>query len=126
MINGGFLVMDKEKTFEDVGQKIALLRKQKNMTQVELARKLNISQAMITAYETGRKGISLSRLIELADIFEVSPDDILGCTISEDKRRGPISKLDKQLELIKQLPSTEKKAISTVLDMALSKHAHAN
>ena len=115
--------MTKGKIFQDIGHKIAFLRKQRNITQSELANKLNISQAMITAYETGKKGVSLTRLIELSTIFNVSTDDILGFSIPNVKKRGPTSKLDKQLELIKTLPTVEKKAISTVLDMALREHA---
>jgi len=118
--------MDKEQVFQNIGRQIAFFRKQNNITQLELAEKLNLSQAMVTAYETGKKSVSIARLLQLSKILEVSPDDILGFQIPESKKRGPVSKLDRQLDEIKKLPINEKKALSTVLDMALGQHAHVN
>ena len=58
--------------------RIAELRKEKHLNQVGLAMKLNISQYMVSAYETGRHQPTTDMLIELADFFNVSIDYLVG------------------------------------------------
>ncbi len=58
--------------------RIAKLRKEKHLNQVGLAMKLNISQYMVSAYETGRHQPTMDMLIELADFFNVSIDYLVG------------------------------------------------
>ena len=58
--------------------RIAELRKEKHLNQVGLAMKLNISQYMVSAYETGRHQPTMDMLIELADFFNVSIDYLVG------------------------------------------------
>ena len=52
--------------------RIAELRKEKNMSQISLGMKLNVSQKMISAYENGKNEPSIDLLIRMADIFHVS------------------------------------------------------
>ncbi len=58
--------------------RIAELRKEKNMSQISLGMKLNVSQKMISAYENGKNEPSIDLLIRMADIFHVSIDYIVG------------------------------------------------
>lgn len=112
--------MKKEEIFQIIGNQIASLRKAKNMTQLDLAMKLNVSQAMITAYETGKRGISVSRLLEMAEILNVLPDEILGVDIQTTKKPGPASRLEKQVEQIKKLPKKNQQYVSTFLEQVLA------
>lgn len=57
--------------------RIAELRKEMNLNQVGLAMKLNVSQYMISAYETGRHQPTADMLIVIADFFNVSIDYLL-------------------------------------------------
>ncbi|MBE7049428.1 MAG: helix-turn-helix transcriptional regulator [Ruminococcaceae bacterium] len=69
-------------------KRIAELRKEKGLNQVGLALKLNVSQKMISAYESGIHQPSVETLSKLADIFNVSVDYIIGRTdirLSADK-----------------------------------------
>lgn len=69
--------------------RITLLRKEKGMSQISLALKLNVSQKMISAYETGKSEPSVSTLMKMADIFNTSIDYITGyCDV-----RQPIDKI---------------------------------
>jgi len=54
------------------------LRKEKGLNQVGLGLKLNVSQKMISAYESGVHQPSIDTLIELSKIFNVSVDYIIG------------------------------------------------
>jgi len=58
--------------------RIAELRKEKRLTQTGLAIKLNISQYLVSAYETGRHQPSVELLIEMSKLFNVSVDYIIG------------------------------------------------
>lgn len=58
--------------------RIAELRKEKHLNQIGLAMKLNISQYMVSSYETGRHQPTTDMLIELADFFNVSIDYLVG------------------------------------------------
>lgn len=54
------------------------IRKQKGMGQVELAQMLGIGQSSLSRYESGSSDIPTDILAKLANIFEVSADNILG------------------------------------------------
>ena len=61
-------------------KRIAELRKEKHLNQTGLAIKLNVSQKMISAYESGIHQPSIDTLIKLSEIFDVSVDYIIGNT----------------------------------------------
>lgn len=62
------------------------IRKSKNMTQVELARKSGLTQVWICHFENGRREPSLRNLIKLADSLCVSLDLLTGRENGIDKR----------------------------------------
>lgn len=53
------------------------LREDNDLTQEELASKLNLTQRAYSHYENGNRDIPLEVLIKIADIFEVSVDYLL-------------------------------------------------
>lgn len=63
---------------QEMGQRIALLRKERNMSQSETAKKLNISTSTLSMYETGNREPNNELLSKLADFFGVSTDYLLG------------------------------------------------
>lgn len=54
------------------------LRLEKGLKQIELSKKLNISQGALSGWETGRYDIGNSDLVRLADYFGVTTDYLLG------------------------------------------------
>lgn len=58
-------------------KRIAELRKKKRLTQTGLAMKLNVSQKMISSYESGHHQPSIETLIQMSKIFNVSVDYII-------------------------------------------------
>ena len=57
--------------------RLKVLRKQKHMSQLSLAMKLNTTQMSISRYETGKREPNLKTLILIADFFDVSIDYLL-------------------------------------------------
>ena len=73
-------------------KRIAELRKEKHLNQIGLGLKLNVSQKMISAYESGVHQPSIDTLIQMSKIFNVSVDYIIG--ISDIK--APAEKFSKE------------------------------
>ena len=61
-----------------IGKIIKELRKENNMSQEELAEKLGVSRSAVGLYEQGKRKVNYERVNELADIFGVSSDYLLG------------------------------------------------
>ena len=60
-----------------LGKNLRYLRKQKGLTQSDIADKLDIKRTMISAYEEGRSEPKLASLNILAGVFNVSVDELL-------------------------------------------------
>jgi transcriptional regulator with XRE-family HTH domain len=69
----------------NTGSIIRRLRKEKRLSQNDLAKLLHVSQATVTSWETGKADPSSSALNALANCFNVSTDYLLGRT---DKRQS--------------------------------------
>ncbi|CUR41891.1 Helix-turn-helix motif [Limosilactobacillus reuteri] len=67
------------------GTTIRDLRKEHRLSQTELAKAVHVSQATVTAWETGKAEPSSSALNTLASYFNVSADYLLGRKESENK-----------------------------------------
>ena len=61
-----------------IADKIKRLREASHLTQTELAKKLNITRSSVNAWEMGISVPSTTYLIELALLFHVSTDLLLG------------------------------------------------
>ena len=59
-------------------------RKEKNMTQEELAEKLNVARQTVSKWETGETVPDINSLKKLAILLEFSIDDALGIEIDND------------------------------------------
>ena len=62
---------------EQIGNFIAQLRKEKKMTQIDLASKLGITDRAISKWENGRGMPDLSLLMPLCEILDVSINELL-------------------------------------------------
>lgn len=61
----------------DFSEKILALRKSRNLTQEQLAEKLNVSRQSISKWEAGQAVPELEKIIALSGIFEVTTDYLL-------------------------------------------------
>lgn len=70
-----------------IAQRLTALRKARGLTQVELARELDVSQALVSKYENGEVLLHAELLARLSGILRVSVDELLG--LGKKKSRGP-------------------------------------
>ena len=66
-----------------IAERIRALRLQSGMTQAELARRMGITRSGINAWEMGISTPSTQCIVELAELFHVSTDHLLG--VSEEQ-----------------------------------------
>lgn len=61
-----------------IAERIKMLRENTGMTQADVARKLNVTRSSVNAWELGISVPSTVLLVELAQLFDVSTDYLLG------------------------------------------------
>lgn len=66
-----------------IGKRLAELRKQNNLSQTAVAKRMGVSSALVSAYEKEERNPSIEKIILLADIYHVTTDYILGRTQSK-------------------------------------------
>lgn len=121
------MAIKNEAFFKDLGTRIARARKERGMTQVQLADRLGVSQQTLAHYEVGRVGVGAAMLPVLADILDLSLDELLNGQPSTRApgKRGPASRLQQQVDAIAQLPKAEQRVVSKVLDAMIAQHDNA-
>ncbi len=60
-----------------LGKRIKFLRKEKSMTQMDVAALINIDPSAIRRYEKGRVEMGFTMLMKFAEALEISIDDLL-------------------------------------------------
>ena len=117
---------DDKQLYQQLGHRIATMRKTLDLTQTQVAKQLGISQQTLAHYEVGRLRISVSTLITLASILHSSVDELVYGqeTIKGNAKRGPASKLQQQVEQVRQLPRTKQQFVMDMLDTVIQQAAH--
>ena len=114
-------ISDQERTFFiELGERVAALRKQQGITQVQLAGTLDVSQQTMQAYEVGRRRIPVSALPVLARTLAVTLEELMGEPTTKTLKRGPTPKLAQHMEKISQLPRTQQQFVMRMLDTVLA------
>ncbi|MCA1714432.1 MAG: helix-turn-helix domain-containing protein [Gammaproteobacteria bacterium] len=109
--------------YVDLGQRIATLRRDRGLTQVQLAEAMGVAQQTLAHYEAGRLRLLAGALPNLADQLGITVEALVGAPSKRSAgKRGPAPKLQQQLEQIQTLPKAEQRAISRVLDSVLAAH----
>ena len=80
-----------------VADRIKALREQKGLTQTELSNQLGITRSSVNAWEMGISVPSTQYIVELAHIFKVSTDYLLGVEASATISVAGLTENDVQL-----------------------------
>lgn len=107
-------------------EKLRALRKQKEFSQEYLAEKMNVSRQTISKWENGTAMPDLKRLTDLASLFDVSMDELLGTSAPDYKTSvSDNSELENLKRSFDEYKAKNKKmtiifgVVSTVLIVAL-------
>ena len=91
---------------------LAQLRKERGLTQTQLAEKIGVHVAQVRRYEAGTSQPTLDVIRSLAVALGVSADELL---FAEDER-GPSDDLKLQFEAVSRFDPEAKKVVQQVLD----------
>lgn len=99
---------------EAIGKFIAACRKEKKLTQMQLAEKLNITNRAVSKWETGKSCPDVSIMLELCDILGITVNELLsGERISMENYQK------KAEENLIELQQKEEKARKSLLKVEL-------
>lgn len=105
---------------ETFGQRLARIRKERGVTQVELARKTGLLQALISAYERDRLRLRADVAVRFALTLGVSTDELLGLKAPKNGNgHPPQRRVLRRLEQIQHLPAARQRALLTTIDAYL-------
>lgn len=110
---------DEKQFFKNLGARIAELRKAQNITQVQLAETLGVSQQTVTAYESGRRRMPVSSLPLIARFLGTTVEELIGEKTPPGKR-GPAPQLQQKIEQLTSLPKAQQRLVLQMLDGVLA------
>lgn len=80
---------------KSLGKKINERRKKIGISQIEFAKKLNISNATLSQYESGDINIPTQKLVEISNLLDVTPNYLLGFEEKGDYKMSNYDLLEK-------------------------------
>ena len=98
-----------------LGEKLMTLRKKSGYSQQELADRLKVSRQTISNWELNQGAPSIGKAKELADIYKISLDDLVGDEVEVVARK----KREPDLHVLKKLVGKMVKLECSDIDLAL-------
>lgn len=114
----GPMTPDEKEFFKHLGARIAGLRRDAGLTQLQLGELLEITQQQVASFEIGRRRVPVSLLPSLAHALAVGVEELIGESPKAAKR-GPAPKLQQQLERITRLPKAQQRFVMQMLDTVI-------
>ena len=113
--------MKRRTSNRDFGKRLAQLRRSKGLTQVELAKKIGVSQRVIAYYEGETNFPPAHLLVPVAKALKISVDELLGSKKIKLSDTNHIRFWNK-LKKAESLSEADKKALLNVLGGLLLKN----
>ena len=103
---------------ETIGQRLARLRRERGMTQVELAERLGLAQPVVSDYERGELRLHGELIVKLTEILGCSAEELLG--LEKPRTNGAINRrLLRRIQEIERLPRRDQQALLRTIDRFL-------
>jgi transcriptional regulator with XRE-family HTH domain len=105
----------------NIGAKLRRLRKERDLTQADLARQIGIQQSDLSRMEKGEYRVSLDNLIKLLNVFDVQISEFFGESAERSQpMQRPLSREDMQLlHLLRQLSDEGRREAMEFLEFKL-------
>jgi transcriptional regulator with XRE-family HTH domain len=115
-----------EETTHGFGERLALLRKSRGLTQAELGEAAGLSQRMVAHYEnTPGAQPPASVVASLATALHASADELLGIQPLQEKLTPSVVRLRRRLRKAEALPPEDQKALLTLVEALLERRGVA-
>ena len=109
------------KGMESIAERVARLRKEKGITQGEMARLLGVSQPVVSDYEHGDLRLHGELIIQLSRILGASTDEILGLKSPKTSNAVKNRRFLRRLQQVDTLPKRDQEALLRTIDAFLAK-----
>lgn len=101
------------------------LRKERNLTQNQLAEALNISQSTVASWEKGTRQPTIDFLPTLAEFYGISIDSLLGM-IDESEQEQPKTPLTPEAKIlaagVDKMPEADRKRAIDIMTMVFNQY----
>jgi transcriptional regulator with XRE-family HTH domain len=104
---------------ETTGQRLSRLRKEKGLSQREFAKKIGLTQSIISAYELDTRTLSAKMLAQFAVFFGVTTDELMGLKSNGKEKMQFNLRLTKRIHEIERLSEYNQKIILRMIDSFL-------
>ena len=106
-----------------IGSRLRRLRKERGLTQAELARQIGIQQSDLSRMEKGEYRVSLDNLFKILGVFDLDLADFFGDQqAATEQERMPLSREDmKVLHLMRELSPEGRAEVQEFLEFKLRK-----
>jgi transcriptional regulator with XRE-family HTH domain len=106
-----------------IGSRLRRLRKERELTQAELARQIGIQQSDLSRMEKGEYRVSLDNLFKILGVFDLDLADFFGEQQAKNEQdRLPLSREDmKILHLMRELSPEGRAEVQEFLEFKLRK-----
>lgn len=102
-----------------IGRRIQEIRKQRGLTQEQMAERVNISPHYLSALERGVYNIKLDLLVDILNILNCSADEVFQDVVDSSSK----IKASQLSEKLKGLPLQEQRKILEVVDIMIANAA---
>ena len=108
-----------EDGMREIAERIVRMRKEKGITQVQLAETLGVTQSMVSRIEKGELRLNGEVIIKISTLYGVSADTILGLKSSEESQPKISRRWLKRLLMIERLPKRDQDGLIQTVDRYL-------
>ncbi len=86
-----------------LNENLKIVRKEKGMSQEELANKLNVVRQTVSKWEQGLSVPDSEMLVRISEIFEVPVSRLIGETVEEETTKDELARISQKLENLNEM-----------------------
>jgi len=101
---------------KSIGERLREIRLRRGFTQVQIAKKLSVDQAMVSSYERGTARMHGAIIAAFAKAYAVSADEILGLKRPKVDSSYRERRFFRRLREVEKLPRRKKEALISLID----------
>ncbi len=103
------------KKVNNLGERLFELRRDKKLSQEEVAEKLNVTRQTVSKWETNQSMPDLDKIVPLCELYEITPNELFG-KLKENK---PTKNTEYVIDLKEEKLKTKKKAKGIAISIVL-------
>jgi transcriptional regulator with XRE-family HTH domain len=108
-----------ERGMRELAARVVEIRKERGITQIELAKTLGVTQSMVSRIERGELRLNGEVIVKLAKLYKVSTDELLGVKPISEPQPTISRRWLRRLTMIEKLPKRDQDGLIQTIDRYL-------